>query len=185
LPVIQTYTVNSGGDGYLIDSNTGITATSTDTLTNKTLTAATINALALNGALTGDAMSTDLSSSAAGDEGAFADAIKTYVDVTAASAGLLNSATSAQAGHLEFQVSVGVGIMVAWGIDTASSGGSATFEKAFSAAPWVVVVGADDSAGGGSSATASLDTASSSGFSYGSSGATDRINYVAIGPTTI
>lgn len=111
-------------------------------------------------------------------------AMETLVAAQIAANSLLASSTSSTAGHIEFEVSTGVGIMVAWGTDVASGGGSATFEKAFSATPWVVVVGAHDTAGGATAATASLDSYNSTGLSYGSTAPVDNIHYIAIGPTT-
>lgn len=112
-------------------------------------------------------------------------AAKGYTDAQIAANVTVQSSTSASAGHLEILVSAGVGIMVVWGTDSAGSGGgTVTFEKAFSATPWSVVVGAQDNTGGSSTAAASHDVVSSTQFTYGANASTDSITYIAIGPTT-
>ena len=113
-------------------------------------------------------------------------AAKGYTDAAIAATATVQSSTSSSAGHLELLVSAGVGIMVTWGTHSAGGGGgTVTFEKAFSATPWSVVVGAQDNAGGSSTAAASHDTVNESQFTYGANASTDSITYIAIGPTTI
>ena len=180
----ETYRVNSDATEWLIESSKGIGAGETVTLTNKTLTAPVINALQLNGAITGNAATTNLSSSAASDEYAYANAIKSYIDTLFAS--IIVDSTSGDGGFIEFKISTGVGIQIAWGTDAVvAQVGTVTFANAFSAAPWSIVVGAEDSAPGGNSATAHVKALyTSSGFSYGTSTQPNLIHYVAIGPTT-
>lgn len=155
------YVVNNGENAYYKASNKGVTPSSTDTLTNKTLTSPTINApvinaVELNGAITGNAATTDLTSSAASDEFAFADAIKTYVD----------SMYSLDTTSNNMSVTLFGGLILKWGYDSSSGEVDIVFTTPFPNAIWSVhATDRDTSVSGGVDRAAAVeDSPSVTGF---------------------
>ncbi|GAF84200.1 unnamed protein product, partial [marine sediment metagenome] len=85
-------------------------------------------------------------------------------------------------GFIEFNVALGLGIMIQWGSDTASVE-AAPFNPNFSDTPYAVVLQARG--GNNISNYGHVDTKSASGFTWSIGGAVDFIDWIAIGPTTI
>ena len=178
LGTVTTADINGGTiDGTVIGNSSAaaVTATTVNATSITAAAGATVTEFSTDGTMAGNSavhLPTE-------------SAVVTYVAAQIAANAAVESSTSASDGHIEFLISAGVGIMVAWGTHgTGGGGGTVTFEKAFSATPWSLVVGAQDDAGGSSTAAASHDVVSSTQFTYGANSATDSITYIAIGPTT-
>ena len=178
-----TYCVNNAESGYTKNSNTGITADSTSTLTNKTLTSPTITtptitSPVINTGVSGSAIDTDTGLSADSDTLlASQKAVKAYIATVVAMSTDYSDATNCT-------MTLPNGIIIKWGYESVSTGDTnVSFATAFPNAIYAAYSADVKLSTSGGSDTVSVHNVfpTTSGLSFSTPSGIDRIYWLAIG----